>query len=110
MIDTIILFASIFFIFEPLFSQLPDNNRNNAFAQSELIATTSGNNAPSTNIFNLTTGYTIEPVIWNLTAPDSVTFDDNGNMYIGEAGYPFTNIPQVSRILKIEPNGNLYIC
>jgi hypothetical protein len=48
MIATIILFVSIFFIFEPLFSQLPDNNKNNAFAQSELIATTSGNNAPST--------------------------------------------------------------
>lgn len=48
MIATIILFASIFFIFEPLFSQLPDNNKNNAFAQSELIATTSGNNAPNT--------------------------------------------------------------
>ncbi len=49
MIATIILFASIFFIFEPLFSQLPDNNKNNAFAQSaKLIATTSGNNAPST--------------------------------------------------------------
>ena len=109
MIATIILFASTFFIFESLFSQLPDNNRNNAFAQSELIATTSGNNAPSTNIFNLTTGYAIEPVIWNLTAPDSVTFDDNGNMYIGEAGYPFTNIPQVPRILKMEPNGNLSI-
>jgi hypothetical protein len=82
MIATIILFASIFFIFESLFSQLPDNNRNNAFAQSELIATTSGNNAPSTNIFNLTTGYTIEPVIWNLTLPCSITFDNENNIYI----------------------------
>jgi hypothetical protein len=30
-------------------------------------------------------------------------------MYIGEAGYPFTSIPQVPRILKMEPNGNLSI-
>ncbi len=111
MIATIILFASTLFIFESLFSQWSDdnNNINNAFAQSELIATTSGNNAPDTDIFNLTTGYTIEPVIWNLTAPDSITFDDNDNMYIGEAGYPFTNIPQVPRILKMEPNGNLSV-
>jgi glucose/arabinose dehydrogenase len=30
-------------------------------------------------------------------------------MYIGEAGYPFVNIPQVPRILKMEPNGNLSV-
>ena len=99
----IILFALTLFIFESLFSQLSEYN--NAYAQSGLIGNTSGNNAPNIEIFNLTTGYTIEPVVWNLTAPDSITFDDyDGNMYIGEAGYPFTNIPQGSRILKMEPN------
>jgi glucose/arabinose dehydrogenase len=107
-ITIIIIFASTVFIFESLFSQFSDNN--NAYAQSaKLIGNTSGNNAPNTDIFKLTTGYTIEPVVWNLTAPDSITFDDDGNMYIGEAGYPFTNIPQVPRILKMEPNGNLSI-
>ena len=113
-IATIILFASTFFILQSLLSQLLDNNSNNnaygqSYAQSDLIGTTSGNNAPNIDIFNLTPGYTIEPIVWNLTAPDSVTFDDNGNMYIGEAGYPFTNIPQVPRILKMEPNGNLSV-
>jgi glucose/arabinose dehydrogenase len=108
-IATIILFASTLFIFQYLLSQLSDNNNYNAYAQSELIGNTSGNNAPNIDIFNLTTGYTIEPVVWNLTAPDSVTFDDNGNLYLGEAGYPFTNIPQVPRILKMEPNGNLSV-
>ena len=90
MIATIILFASALFIFESLFSQWSDdndNNINNAFAQSELIATTSGNNAPKTAIFNLTTGYTIEPVIWNLTLPCSITFDNENNMYIAEADF-----------------------
>ena len=50
------------FIFESCFSQLSENN-NNAYAQSELIGNTSGNNAPNIEIFNLTTGYTIEPVV-----------------------------------------------
>ena len=112
-IATIILFASILFIFQSfLLSQSQDNNINNinnAYAQPDLIGTTSGNNAPNTDILNLATGYTIEPVVWNLTAPDSVTFDDDGNMYIGEVGYPYVNIPQVPRILKMEPNGNLSI-
>ncbi len=96
-----------------MISQSQDNNinniNNNAYAQSDLIGTTSGNNAPNTDILNLATGYTIEPVVWNLTASDTVIFDDEGNMYIGEAGYPFTKIPQVPRILKMEPNGNLSV-
>jgi glucose/arabinose dehydrogenase len=86
-----------------------DNNNRLAFAQSELIGRTSGANPPNTNNFNLASGYTIKPVVWNLTAPDSITFDNKGNMYIGEAGYPFTNLPQVPRILKVTPTGNLSI-
>ncbi|HZA62426.1 MAG TPA: hypothetical protein VE573_06105 [Nitrososphaeraceae archaeon] len=83
---------------------------NNVLAQSaEVIGTTSGNNAPSTDIFNLTTGYTIEPVVWNLTAPDSLAFDKDGNMYIGEAGYPLTRLPEVPKILKVTPNGNISV-
>ena len=67
-ITTIILFASILFTFQYLVSPLQDDNiNNNAYAQSaELIGNTSGDNAPSTDIFNLTTGYTIEPIVWNL--------------------------------------------
>ena len=80
-----------------------------AVEQSELIGSTSGNDAPAIDIFNLTSGYTIEPVVWNLTAPDTLTFDSNGTMYIGEAGYPFTDIPKVPRILKVTPSGNISI-
>lgn len=72
----------------------------------DVIATTSGNNSPSIDIFNVTSGYSIKPVVWNLTAPDTATFDEEGNMYIGEAGYPFTQLPKVPRILKVTPDGN----
>ena len=30
-------------------------------------------------------------------------------MYIGEAGYPFTDIPKVPRILKVTPSGNISV-
>jgi glucose/arabinose dehydrogenase len=105
-ITTIILFALIF-----LFTDSLQFENKNALAQSELIAKTSAdnNNAPSTDNFNLTSGYTIEPVVWNLTAPDSITFDNKGNMYIGEAGYPLTLLPKVPKILKVTPNGNISV-
>ena len=58
-IATIMLFASILFIFQSfLLSQSQDNNINNTYAQPDLIGTTSGNNAPNTDILNLATGYT----------------------------------------------------
>ncbi len=99
-----------------LFSTHPlqfENNNNDAFAQSELkvdlMGSTSGNNTPTTDNFNLTSGYTIAPVVWNLTAPDSLAIDDEGNMYIGEAGYPLTRLPEVPKILKVTPEGNISI-
>jgi glucose/arabinose dehydrogenase len=104
-ITTIISFA-LMFLFIP--SPLQFENKN-ALAQSELIGKTSGENAPSTDNFNLTSGYTIEPVVWNLNAPDSLAFDENGNMYIGEAGYPLTRLPEVPKILKVTPNGNISV-
>jgi glucose/arabinose dehydrogenase len=102
-LTSIILFTLAFLSIE--FLQIENNN---VLAQSvEVIDTTSRNNVPSTDIFNLITGYTIEPIVWNLTAPDSLAFDKNGNMYIGEAGYPLTRLPEVPKILKVTPNGNI---
>ena len=80
-----------------------------AAEQIDIVGNTSGNNAPITDNFNLTSGYSIEPIVCNLTAPDTLTFDDNGTMYVGEAGYPFTDIPKVPRILKVTPSGNVSV-
>ncbi|HZD33566.1 MAG TPA: hypothetical protein VE130_00030, partial [Nitrososphaeraceae archaeon] len=63
--------------------------------------------SPSTDNFNLTNGYTIEPVIWNLTVPSSVAFDELGNMYIAEAGYGFGGLFPIPRILKVDLNGTV---
>ncbi len=78
------------------FEQSSDNTRY-AFAQPELTAKTSGNDIPNINNFNLTSGYTIKPVVWNLTAPDSITFDNSDNMYIGEADI---HLPIFQKYLK----------
>lgn len=59
---------------------------------------------PKTDNFNITKGYKIEPVLWNLTLPSSVTFDDKGNIYIAEAGYAPGGLETTPRILKINTN------
>ncbi len=57
---------------------------------------------PSTDIFNLPPGYKIEPVLWNLTLPSTVTFDDNGTMYVAESGYSYGEFKPIPRILKVD--------
>ncbi|HJT47752.1 MAG TPA: hypothetical protein VJ729_06180 [Nitrososphaeraceae archaeon] len=73
----------------------------------ELTATINSGRTPSTTNFNITKGYKIEPVLWNLTLPSSVAFDDNGNMYIAESGYAYGELETTPRILKIDTNGTV---
>ena len=56
---------------------------------ADLTVTINSGKQPSANNFNITKGYKIEPFIWNLTLPSNVAFDENGNMYIAEAGYAY---------------------
>jgi hypothetical protein len=37
---------------------------------------------PTTDNSYLTSEYAIEPIVWNITAPDSITLSDNGTRYI----------------------------
>jgi glucose/arabinose dehydrogenase len=66
-------------------------------------------NAPSTSIFKLPAGYKIQPVLWNLTLPSTVTFDDNGSMYIAESGYSYGEFKPIPRILKLDDKGRLSV-
>ena len=59
-------------------------------------------NPPTINNFNLPPGYRIEPVIWNLTLPSSITFDNKNNMYIAEAGFVYGGLVPIPRILKVD--------
>jgi glucose/arabinose dehydrogenase len=64
---------------------------------------------PTTDNFNITKGYTIKPVLWNLTLPSSVTFDEKGNMFVAEAGFGFGGLHSTARILKIDTNGMISV-
>ena len=61
---------------------------------------------PASNIFNLPSGYKIQPVLWNLTLPSTVTFDDNGTMYVAESGYSYGDFKPIPRILKVDLKHN----
>ena len=77
--------------------------------ESELAAINSSN-PPPVNHFSINTGYRIEPVLWNLTLPTSVTFDNENNMYIAEAGFIYGGLQPIPRILKVDSqSGNISI-
>ncbi len=50
-------------------------------------------------------GYAIEKVVSGLTYPTSVTWDDDGTMYVAEAGGQFLEEPAPSRILRVDLAG-----
>ncbi|MGN6821332.1 MAG: hypothetical protein ACTHJ7_00900, partial [Candidatus Nitrosocosmicus sp.] len=65
---------------------------------------------PKTDNFNITKGYKIEPVLWNLTLPSSVTFDNKSNMYVAESGATVGGLITHPYILKLDhQTGNLSI-
>ncbi|HEY7082976.1 MAG TPA: hypothetical protein VH500_25060 [Nitrososphaeraceae archaeon] len=65
--------------------------------------------APSSSNFNITKGYKIEPVLWNVSLPTSTAFDDKGNTFVSEAGLGFGGLTTYPRILKIDSNGTVSI-
>jgi glucose/arabinose dehydrogenase len=50
-------------------------------------------------------GYRIEVVASGLTFPTGVAFDDEGRVYVTEAGYAYGEIWTTPRLLRIEPGG-----
>ena len=58
---------------------------------------------------SLEPGYRLDPVVTGLTYPTSVTFDDEGNVFVGEAGYSYgpAKSDGMGRILKVGMNGKI---
>ena len=50
-------------------------------------------------------GYEIEVVATGLTFPSGITFDDQGRLYVTEAGYSYGEVRLTPRLLRIEPGG-----
>ena len=65
---------------------------------------------PQTDNFNITKGYKIEPILWNVNLAGAVTFDNKGNMYIAESGDTVGGLTTYPRILKLDhETGNLTV-
>jgi CheY-like chemotaxis protein len=53
-------------------------------------------------VVQLPPGFQIEKVVGGLTYPTSLTWDDQGQMYVAEAGGAFLDLPAPSRILQVD--------
>jgi glucose/arabinose dehydrogenase len=53
----------------------------------------------------LPAGYRIEALACGLTFPTGVTFDEQGRLYVVEAGYSYGPVHTVPRLLRVEPDG-----
>ena len=51
-------------------------------------------------------GYKIEAVAQGLTFPSSMTFDDQGRMYVIETGYSYGEVWTEPKLLRMESNGS----
>ncbi|MDQ3851207.1 MAG: hypothetical protein M3299_00055 [Thermoproteota archaeon] len=78
-------------------------------SQEPGLLTINRGNEPDVGNFQLPDGYTIHPLLWNLSLPTSVTFDTEGNMYIAEAGFAYGGLKPMPKIIKIANDGTMSI-
>jgi glucose/arabinose dehydrogenase len=107
---TTLLTAAVVYVNFPLITT------NTALAQSAMsppaplvTGVINSGNPPSADTLKLPPGYKIQPVLWNLTIPSTVTFDDNGTMYVAESGYSYGEFKPDPRILKLDGQGRLSV-
>jgi glucose/arabinose dehydrogenase len=116
---TILFSNTIYYQFDKVYAlpiQLSSLFVSSSSSFSELVninsinSSTPRSNYPSIENFKIYPGYTIQPVIWNLTLPSSVAFDYENNMYIAEAGFVYGGLQPIPRILKVDnQSGNISI-
>ena len=109
-----ILFATIAAASMLIFAAIaaPTTIINQAYAAQHVkppaLAMMNSGPAPSIDNFNISDGYTIEPVMWNMSLPTALTWDDQGNMYIAQSGFAewlYDN----PKIIKVDQSGNASI-
>ena len=54
----------------------------------------------------LVEGYRIDVAATGLTFPTGITFDEQGRLYVTEAGYSYGDVRLTPRLLRIEPGGS----
>jgi glucose/arabinose dehydrogenase len=97
---------AIYYQFDQVYALPIQLSLSSISSHSELANINSANSSafpyPSSKNFKVYPGYAIEPVIWNLTLPSSITFDNENNMYIAEAGFVYGGLQPIPRILKVD--------
>jgi len=97
---------AIYYQFDQVYALPIQLSLSSISSHSELANINSANSSafpyPSRKNFKVYPGYAIEPVIWNLTLPSSITFDNENNMYIAEAGFVYGGLQPIPRILKVD--------
>jgi glucose/arabinose dehydrogenase len=97
---------AIYYQFDQVYALPIELSLSSISSHSELANINSANSSafpyPSSKNFKVYPGYAIEPVIWNLTLPSSITFDNENNMYIAEAGFVYGGLQPIPRILKVD--------
>src|SRR5574339_603290 len=113
---TLLSSITVYYQFDKVYALPIQSSSSSSFflSHSELANINSVNSStspyPSIENFKLYSGYKIEPVIWNLTLPTSITFDNENNMYIAEAGFVYGGLTPIPRILKVDSqSGNISI-
>ena len=105
-INDIIIFSLLHFLFITLlFTNIEAIEEESK--QQELTNTNSASSFPTIDIFKIPQGYNIEPILWNLSLPTSITFDDKGNMYIAESGFVYGGLTPIPRILKQDADSGI---
>ena len=97
---------AIYYQFDQVYALPIQLSLSSISSHSELANINSANSSafpyPSSKNFKVYPGYAIEPVIWSLTLPSSITFDNENNMYIAEAGFVYGGLQPIPRILKVD--------
>src|SRR3954452_8951478 len=63
--------------------------------------------APNPSAAEGTAGFRVEIVASGLTYPSSIEFDDEGMLYVAEAGYAFGDQSAPARVMRIRPDGRI---
>jgi len=64
---------------------------------------------PDPNAAEVPAGYRVEVVASGLTYPSSVEFDDQGTMYVAEAGYVYGDEAAPARVMRVDNLGRIEV-
>jgi glucose/arabinose dehydrogenase len=65
--------------------------------------------APNAAAIEVPDGYRVEAVVTDLIYPSSIEIDEQGGLYVAEAGHVYGDVSAPARILHVAPNGAITV-